>query len=76
MLKIIVKDLLDYVDIDESLITEDTKPSTDLHLNSYDYISLVGKLEDDIGIKIDENELRKFVTLGELDAYIQKKMLE
>ena len=76
MLNIIVKDLLEYVDIDASLITESTRPATDLNLNSYDYISLVGKLEDDLGITIPECELRKFTTLGDLDDYVQKKMLQ
>ena len=40
MLNIIVKDLLEYVDIDASLITESTRPATDLNLNSYDYIKI------------------------------------
>jgi len=76
MLAIIVKDLMEYVEIDESLITEKTQPVTDLHLNSYDYISLVGRLEDDLGITISERELRNMTTLGDLDEYIQKKMME
>lgn len=76
MLNIIVKDLLEYVDVDESMITEDTQPANDLHLNSYDYISLVGKLEDDLGITISERDLRDMRTLGDLDEYIQKKMLK
>lgn len=75
MLNIIVKDLLEYVDVEESSITEKTKPASDLHLNSYDYICLVGKLEDDLGIQISESDLKGFTTLGDLDEYIQKKML-
>jgi len=76
MLNIIVKDLMEYVDVDESMITEKTQPGTDLHLNSYDYISLVGRLEDDLGITISERDLRDMRTLGDLDEYIQKKMLQ
>lgn len=76
MLNIIVKDLLEYVDVEESSITEKTKPASDLHLNSYDYICLVGKLEDDLGIQISESDLKGFTTLGDLDEYIQKKMLQ
>lgn len=76
MLNIIVKDLLEYVDVEESTITEKTKPACDLHLNSYDYICLVGKLEDDLGIQISESDLKGFTTLGDLDEYIQKKMLQ
>lgn len=76
MLRIIVKDLLEYVDVDESMITEQTQPIADLHMNSYDFVSLVGRLEDDLGITISERELRGMTTLGELDAYVQRQMLE
>lgn len=76
MLNLIVKEIMDYVDIEEFEITEETKPVTDLHLNSYDYVCLVGKLEDELGITISESEMRKFITLGDLDEYIQKKMKE
>jgi len=76
MLNIIVKTLMEYVDVDESTITEKTQPVTDLQMNSYDFISLVGRLEDDLGITISERELRNMTTLGDLDEYIQKKMLK
>jgi acyl carrier protein len=42
MLNIIVKNLVDYIDIDLDKITEKTNPVTDLNLNSYDFISLIG----------------------------------
>ena len=36
MLNVIVKDLMEYVDIEESMINENTQPAVDLQLNSYD----------------------------------------
>ena len=76
MLNVIVKDLMEYVDIEESMINENTQPAVDLQLNSYDYICLVGKLEDDLGITIPETDLRKITTLGDLDEYVRAKLLK
>ncbi|MEA4888655.1 MAG: phosphopantetheine-binding protein [Clostridiaceae bacterium] len=76
MLNIIINDIMEYVEIEESSITESTNPVTDLHLNSYDFISLIGRLESELGITIPERELRKLETLGDLDVYIREKMLK
>ena len=76
MLNIIIKDIMEYVEIEESSLTESTNPVTDLHLNSYDFISLIGRLESELGIAIPERELRKLETLGDLDVYIREKMLK
>ena len=76
MLNIIIKDIMEYVEIEESSLTESTNPVTDLHLNSYDFISLIGRLESELSIAIPERELRKLETLGDLDVYIREKMLK
>ena len=76
MLNIIVNILMEYVDVEESSITEKTNPVTDLHLNSYDFICLIGRLENELGITIPERDLRSFVSLGDLDAYIREKMMQ
>ncbi|MDD2534765.1 MAG: acyl carrier protein [Eubacteriales bacterium] len=74
MLNIIVKNLIDYVEIDLDRITEKTSPVSDLNLNSYDFISLIGKLEAELGIDIPERDFRNFQTLGDLDQYIKEKI--
>ncbi len=74
MLNIIVKNLVDYVDIDAMRVSEKTNPVSDLNLTSYDFITLIGKLESELGIEIPERELRGFHTLGDLDLYIREKL--
>lgn len=74
MLNIINNLIKEYVDVTDDQLTPDTNPVTDLHLNSYDYISIIGRLENDLGIEISERDLRKIETLGELDIYIRSKM--
>lgn len=74
MLSIIKNLIKEYVDITDDEITPETNPVTDLHLNSYDFISIIGRLENDLGIEINERDLRNIETLGELDSYIRSKM--
>lgn len=74
MLNIIRNAIREYVDVEEDQITEETNPVTDLSMTSYDFISVVGKLEDELGVEIPEREMRKFETLGDLDRYIRSRM--
>lgn len=75
MLNIIANLIMEYVEVNEEDLTPDVNPIGDLHLNSYDFISIIGKLESELGIEIDERELRKMETLGELDEYVKSKMI-
>lgn len=74
MFNIIVNTLSEYVDVDISTINEQTDPITDLQLNSYDFICLIGRLESELGISIPERELRRFQTLGDLDSYLRANL--
>ena len=76
MLNIINKLIMEYIEVDEENLTPHTNPVRDLNLNSYDYISIIGRIESELGIEIDERELRNIQTLGELDEYIKSKMLK
>lgn len=75
MLSIITNLVQEYVEIEENELNENTNPIRDLHLNSYDFISIIGRLESELGIDINERELKNLETLGELDAYIKSKMI-
>lgn len=74
MIGIISTLIREYADVDESQITPETDPIRDLHLNSYDLMSILGRIESDLGIEISERELRGIITLGDLDAYIKSKL--
>ena len=76
MLNIITKLIMEYVEVDESLITRETNPIKDLSLNSYDFISIIGKIESELGIEINERDIRKLETLGDLDDYIKAKIVK
>ncbi|MBQ2661691.1 MAG: acyl carrier protein [Clostridia bacterium] len=74
MFNVIRKALLEYVDVPESEITPETNVISDLNMNSYDFISLIGKLESELGIEIPERDLRQLDTVGSIDEYIRGKL--
>ncbi len=74
LLGAITNTIKDYADVDDSQITRDTDPVRDLHLNSYDLMSVIGRLETDLGVEIAERDVRRLVTLGDLDDYLKAKL--
>ncbi len=64
----------DYAEVEDDQLTRATDPVRDLHLNSYDMMSIIGRLESDLGVEIAERDVRRLVTLGDLDDYIKAKL--
>lgn len=75
MLKLIINTIQEFVEIDENEITEDTHFVRDLHLTSYDIVSVIGKLENSLGVEIPDGEIRNLETVGELREYLKGKNL-
>lgn len=72
MLKIIENTIKEYVEVEEDVIDYDTHFIQDLQLTSYDVVSMIGKIENDLGIEIEDREIRNLETVGELSDYIKK----
>ena len=70
----VCKKILEYVDVDEASLTENTNLALDLHMNSYDCVSIVGNIENELGIEIPDIEIRNLQTVGELSEYLRTKM--
>ncbi|WP_426351370.1 acyl carrier protein [Alloiococcus sp. CFN-8] len=68
------KTIIEFVDIDEEKITEETNFITDLNLNSYDFANIIGKFEDNLGIEIPDRDLRKLETVKDVQEYLIKKL--
>jgi acyl carrier protein len=75
MLNLVKKTIQEFVEVDENEITEDTYFIKDLHLTSYDIVSMIGKLESDLGVEIPDREIRDLETAGELVEYLKNKIL-
>ena len=62
----------EYVDVPLDEITEDTRFIEDLGLNSFEFMSLLGYLEEEYDIVVDESGVRGLTTVGEAVEYIEK----
>ena len=68
------KTIIEFVDIDEEKITEETNFITDLNINSYDFANIIGRFEDNLGIEIPDRDLRKLETVKDVQEYLIKKL--
>lgn len=75
MFNLIIKTMKEFVDIDESKVNEDTHFILDLHLTSYDIVSMIGVLEDDLGVEIPDRKIRDLDTVGALVKYLEEKLV-
>lgn len=64
--------ICNYVDVDPDAITPESRFIEDLGFNSYDFMSLLGELEDALGVTVDENEVLKLYTVKEAAEYLEK----
>lgn len=63
--------ICNYVEVDPSAITEDARFIEDLGFNSYDFMSLLGEVEDTFGIQVSEEEVLKLSTVGDAIKYFE-----
>lgn len=62
--------IAEYVDLDGKEVSEDSRFIEDLGFNSYDFMSLLGELEDKYDVEVDEREVTKIRNVGEAMEYI------
>lgn len=67
-----LKDIIcGYVEVDRGIITEDSRFVEDLGFTSYDFMSMVGELEEAFDIEVEEREAAEIVTVGQAVEYIE-----
>ena len=66
-----VRLLVDELQIDEADINMDAELSNDLGINSIELADLVMQCEDRFGIEIQEDDIRKFTTVGDVVDYLE-----
>ena len=63
--------LVEELQIDPADITMDAELSNDPGINSIELADLVMICEDKFGITIDDDDIRKFTTVGDVVAYLE-----
>ncbi len=63
--------LVEELQIDADDITPDSKLSNDLGINSIELADLIMLCEDEFGIEIRDEDIHKFVTVGDVAKYLE-----
>lgn len=63
--------ICEYIEINPEEITENSRFIEDLGFTSYDFMSMVGELEDKYDIEVEERDVIQVKTVGDAVKYIQ-----
>ena len=63
--------ICNYVDVNPETITEESGLTDDLGLSSYDIMCVLGELEEEFGVTVNEAEIVDIHTIGEAISYIE-----
>ncbi len=63
--------LVEELQVDRDDITMEAELSNDLGINSIELADLVMLCEDKFGIEINDDDIRKFTTVGDVIAYLE-----
>ncbi len=67
-----LKELIqNYVEVDDDAITPDARFSDDLGFNSYDFMCMLGDIEEELDIEIEEEKAAHSKTVAELIEYLE-----
>lgn len=71
MLEKLKEIIVNYVEVNPDEITTESRFIEDLGLNSYDFMCMLGDVEEEFGIAVDEAEIVNLRTVGEAIAYFE-----
>ena len=72
MFEKLVEIICNYVEVDAENVTSDSRFMEDLGFTSFDFMSMLGELEDEFDVEIDQQEVAAVRTVGEAVAYLEK----
>lgn len=68
----LVEIICNYVEVEPEKITPESRFMEDLGFTSFDFMSMLGEIEDEFDIEIDQQEAVDIRTVGEAAAYLEK----
>ncbi len=72
MFEKLVKIICEYVEVEPENIHPESRFMEDLGFTSFDFMSMLGELEDEFQIEIDQQEAANIRTVGEAADYLKK----
>ena len=73
MKELIIKNLVEQLDLDKDEITMDSNFIDDFEMDSLDMVEMLIDLEKETGIKIPNEEIVDIKTVGQLVGYLESK---
>ena len=71
MFEKLVEITCNYVEVEAENVTADSRFMEDLGFTSFDFMSMLGELEDEFDVEIDQQEVTNVRTVGEAVAYLE-----
>ena len=72
MFEKLVEIMVNYVEVEPENITPKSRIVEDLGFTSFDFMSMLGELEDEFDIEIDQQEAANIRTVQEAVDYLEK----
>ncbi len=68
----LVEVICNYVEVEPENVKPDSRFMEDLGFTSFDFMSMLGELEDTFDVEVEEQEAAKIRTVEEAVAYLEK----
>lgn len=65
--------LIEELNVDEAKISAEAELTNDLGVNSLELADLILQCEEKFNIEIDDEDLQRFITVGDVVAYLEAK---
>lgn len=72
MFEKLVEVICNYVEVEPENVTPESRFMEDLGFTSFDFMSMLGDLEDEFDIEIDQQEAADIRTVGEAAEYMER----
>lgn len=72
MLEQLAEIICNYVEVEPEQISRESRFMEDLGFTSFDFMSMLGELEDTFEVEIDQKEAAGIRTVGEAVDYLEK----
>ncbi len=76
MFEQLVTIICNYVEVEPGNVHPESRFMEDLGFTSFDFMSMLGEVEDEFDIEIDEHEAANIRTVGEAVEYLEKLQAE
>ncbi|MBO5154425.1 MAG: acyl carrier protein [Eubacterium sp.] len=71
MFEKLVDIIVNYVEVDKADIKPESRFMEDLGFTSFDFMSMLGEIEDELDIEIEQEKAADIRTVGEAAAYLE-----